>query len=64
MKYVIVRTHKRIDDVDSELYPRHPVMWMVREDYVYEDLADALIERSKLEFPEDYIVLPFYRYDK
>lgn len=57
-KYAIIRTHKRVDDKDHPFYPRHPVMWQLIEERVFDNAADALIEKNKLEFPEDFIIIP------
>jgi len=55
MKYAIIRTHKREGE---ERY--HVMMALFNEDYVFDYLVDAIIARSKCEYPEDFIIIPFY----
>lgn len=61
--YSIIRTHKRITDFPkkdkSETAIIHPVIWL-RIGEPYEVLEDAIVAKDKLDYPEDYIILPHY----
>jgi len=64
-KYIIIRTFKRFKPKEAKklgLNPRHQIMMAVydEENDIFTNLVDALIERSKRDYPEDYIILPYW----
>lgn len=66
--YILIRTHKLI--LDKKKIVRHPVnmVFMNNDVYseetedknVYDNLADAIIEKNKREAPENFIILPYW----
>jgi len=60
--YSIIRIQKRITDYpkkDKSEVVIHPVMWL-RIGEPYEVLEDAIVAKDKLDYPEDYIIIPHY----
>lgn len=63
--YIIIRTFQRMKPKEAKklgLNQRHPVFMAVydEENDKFNNVADALIERSKRDFPEDYMILPYW----
>lgn len=63
--YIIIRTFKRFKPKEAKklgLNQRQQIMMAVydEENDVFNNVADALIERSKREHPEDFIILPYW----
>lgn len=63
--YIIIRTFQRVKPKDAKklgVNQRHQVFMAVfdEENDKFSNIADAIIERSKREFPEDFMIFPYW----
>lgn len=64
--FIIVRTFQRVSAKQAKKLgtsQRHPVFMAVfdEENDMFSNVADALIEKSKKDHPEDFIILPYWQ---
>ena len=61
--YILVRIRNRMTTEEAEnldMPEVHPVMMVVRPANMFNDIVDALIAKGEQEFPDDFIVLPYW----